>query len=258
MFFSRKIHTCMQWYTNFLLLLFSRSVKSKSLWPHGLQHTRLPYPSPSPRACSNSCTLSRWCHPTISSSVIPFSPCLQSFPATWSFLMSQLFTSGGQSIGASASVLPMNILGWFDLLAVQGTLKSFLQHNNSKASFLHCSAFLMVQLSHPCMTTRKTIALIRWTSVGKVMSLLFNMLFRSVIAFIPRSKYLLISWLQSPFAVILEAKKIKSVTVSTVSPSIFHEMMGPDAMILVFWTLSFKPALSPSSRGSLVPHCFLP
>ena len=115
MFFSRKIHTCMQWYTNFLLLLFSRSVKSKSLWPHGLQHTRLPYPSPSPRACSNSCTLSRWCHPTISSSVIPFSPCLQSFPATGSFLMSQLFTSGGQSIGASASVLPMNIQGWFPL-----------------------------------------------------------------------------------------------------------------------------------------------
>ena len=125
-------------------------------------------------------------------------------------------------------------MDWLDLLAVQGTLKSLLQHNSSKASILRCSAFCMVQLSHPYTTTGKTIALTRQTFVGKVMSLLFNMLSRLVIAFLPRSKHLLISWLQSPSAVILEPKKIKSVTVSIVSPSICHEEMGPDAMILVF------------------------
>ena len=119
-------------------------------------------------------------------------------------------------------------------LAVQGTLKSLLQHHSSKASILWCSAFFIVQLSHPYMTTGKTKALTRWTFVGKVMSLLVNMLSRLVIALLPRSKRLLISWLQSPSAVILEPKKIKSVTVSTVSPSICHEVMGPDAMILVF------------------------
>ena len=121
-----------------------------------------------------------------------------------------------------------------DLLAVQGTLKSHLQHHNSKASILRCSAVFIVQLSHPYMTTGKTIALTRWTFVGKVVSLVFNMLSRLVITFLPRSKHLLISWLQSPSAVILEPKKIKSVTVSTVSPSISHKVMGPDAMVLVF------------------------
>ena len=121
-----------------------------------------------------------------------------------------------------------------NLLEVQGTLKSLLQHHISKASVLQCSASFTVQLSHPNMTTGKTIALTRWTFVGKVMSLLFNMLSRLVIAFLPRSKYLLISWLQSPSVVILEPPKIKSVTVSIVSPSIFYEVMGPDAMILVF------------------------
>ena len=125
-------------------------------------------------------------------------------------------------------------LDWLDLLAVQGTLKSLLQHHSSKALILRCSAFFTVQLSHPYMTTGKTIALTRWTFVGKVMSLLFNMLSRLVITCLPRSKYLLISWLQSPSAVILEPKKIKSDTVSTVSPSICHEVMGPDAMIFVF------------------------
>ena len=125
-------------------------------------------------------------------------------------------------------------MDWLDLLAVQGTLKSLLQHHSSKASILQCSASFIVQLSHPYMSAGKTIALTRWTFVGKVMSLLFNMLSRSVITFIPRSKRLLISWLQSPSAVILEPKKIKSVTVSIVSPSICHEVMGPDAMILVF------------------------
>ena len=121
-----------------------------------------------------------------------------------------------------------------DLLAVQGTLKSLLQHHSSKASNFLCSAFLIVQLSHPYMTTGKTIALTRWTFVDKVMSLLFNMLSRLFITFLPRSKRLLISWLQSPSAVILEPRKIKSATVSTVSLSICYEVMGPDAMILVF------------------------
>ena len=125
-------------------------------------------------------------------------------------------------------------MNWLDLLAVQGTLKSLLQHHSSKASILQCSAFLTVQLSYPHMTTGKTITLSRWTFVGKVMSLLFNMLSRLVITFLPRSKRLLISWLQSPSVVILEPKKIKSDTVSTVSPSIFHQVMGPDAMILAF------------------------
>ena len=118
-----------------------------------------------------------------------------------------------------------------DLLAVQGTLKSLLQHHSSKASILRHSAFFTVQLSHPYITTVKTIALTRWTFVSKVMSLLFNMLSRLVIPFLPRNKHLLISWLQSPFSVILEPRKIKS---ATVSPSICHEVMGLDAMILVF------------------------
>ena len=125
-------------------------------------------------------------------------------------------------------------MDWLDLLAVQGTLKSLLQHHSSKASILRHSAFFTVELSHPSMTTGKTIALTRQTFVGKVMSLLFNMLSRVVITFLPRSKHLLISWLQSPSVVILEPKKIKSDNVSTVSPSISHEVMGPDAMTLRF------------------------
>ena len=123
---------------------------------------------------------------------------------------------------------------WLDLLVVQGTLKSLLQHHSSKTSIIQHSAFFIVQLSHPYMTTGKSIALTRWTFVGKLMSLLLNMLSRLVINFVPRSKRLLISWLQSPSAVILEPKTIKSHTVSTVSPSISHELMGPDAMIFVF------------------------
>ena len=124
-------------------------------------------------------------------------------------------------------------MDWLNLLAVQGSLKS-LQHHSSKASILQCSAFFIVQLSHPYMTTGKTIALTRRTFVDKVMSLLFNMLSRLVITFLPRSKRLLMSWLQSPSTVILEPRKIKSATVSTVSPSIYHEVMRPVAMILVF------------------------
>ena len=129
---------------------------SHSLWPHGLQHTRPPCPSPIPRAYSNSCPLSRWCHQSISSSVIPFSSCPQSFPASGSFQISQFFTSGGQRMGVSdsASVLPMNIqlisfrMDWLDLLAVQGTLKNLLQHHSSKASILRHSAFFIIQVSH--------------------------------------------------------------------------------------------------------------
>ena len=138
-------------------------------------------------------------------------------------------------------------MNWLDLLAVQGTLKSLLQHHSSKASIFQHSAFFTVQLSHPYMTTGKTIVLTRRTFVGKVMSLLFNMLSRLVLTFLPRSKRLFISWLQSPSAVILEPPKIKSDTVSTVSPSISHEVMGQDALILVFWMLSIKPTFSLSS-----------
>ena len=166
--------------------------------------------------------------------------------------MSQLFAWGGQGIGASASAsfLPMNTglisfrMHWLDLLAVQGTLNSLLQHHSSKASILWCSAFFTVQLSHPYMTTGKTIALTRQTFVGKVISLLYNMLSRLVITFLPSSKHLLISWLQSPAAVILEPRKTKSDTVSTAFPSIYHEMMRPNAMILVFWMLSFPNLLT--------------
>ena len=125
-------------------------------------------------------------------------------------------------------------MDWLYLLAVQGTLKSLLQHHSSKASIFQHSAFFIVQLSYPYMTTGKTIALTRWTVVRKVISLLFNMLSKLVVTFLPRSKHLVISWLQSPREVILEPPKIKSVTVSNVSPSICHEVMGPDAMILVF------------------------
>ena len=130
-------------------------------------------------------------------------------------------------------------MDWFDLLAVQGTLKSLLQHYNSKASIFRCSAFFMVQLSHPYKMTGKTIALTIWTLIGKVMFLLFNMLSRLVIGFLPRGKCLLISWLKSPSPMILEPKKIKSLTVSMVSPSICHEVMGLDTMILAFLNVEF-------------------
>jgi len=148
---------------------------SGSLWPHGLQHPRLPCPSLSPRVCSNSCTLNQWCYPTISSSAAHFSFCFQSFPASGSFPISQLLASGSQSIEASASttVLPMNIefisfrIDWCHLLAVQETLKSLLHCCNLKASVLQHSAFFMVQLSHPYMTIRKTITLTIQTFVSK-------------------------------------------------------------------------------------------
>ena len=194
----------------------SCSVVSDSLRPHEPQHARPLCPSPTPRVYSNSCPLSWQCRLTISFSVVPFSSCLQSFPASGSFQMSQLFASGGQSIGVSAStsVLSMNIQNWFPLgwtgwIFLQfknlKTLKSLLQHQFKSIN----SFFFIVQLSHPYMTTGKTVTLPRWTFVGKVMSLMFNTHSRLVITFLPRSKRLSIPWLQSPSAVILEPKKIK-------------------------------------------------
>ena len=178
---------------------------SDSVWPHGLQHTRPPCPSPTPGVHANSCPFSQWCHPAISSSVMPFSfP--QSLPASGSFPMSQLFVWDGQSIGVSNfRISPSNEhpglisfrMDWLDLLAVQGTLKS------PKASILWRSAFFTVQLSHPYTTTGKTTALSIWTFSAKVISLLFNMLSRFVVAFLLRSKRLLILWLHSPYAVSL-------------------------------------------------------
>ena len=186
-----------------------------TLWPCGLQHARLPCPSPSPRVCSDSCPLNQWCHPTSSSChpllLLPsIPPSIRVFsnesalrirwPNYWSF---------------SFNIHPSNDhpglisfrMDWLDLLAVQGTLKSLLQHHSSKASILQHSAFFTVQLSHPYTTTGKTITLTRGTFIAKVMSLLLNMLSRLVITFLSRSKCLLISWLQSPSAVILEPKK---------------------------------------------------
>ena len=192
---------------------FYHSVVSNSLWPHGLQHARLPCPSPTPRTFSNSCPSSQWCHPTISSSVITFSSHLQSFPAPGSFQMSQFFTSDDQSIGisASASVLPMNIQDWFPLgftgwifLLSNWLSRVFSNTTVQKASIVWCSAFFIVQLSLLYVTTGKTIALTRQIFVVKVTSVLFNMLSRLVLAFLPRSKHLLISWLQAPSSVILE------------------------------------------------------
>ena len=159
--------------------------------------THVPCPSPPTRTYSNPCPWSWWCHPTISPSVVPFSR-LQSLPALASFPVSLVFASGGQSIGSFSSTISLSSeysglisfrIDWFDPLAVQGTFKSLLQHHSSKASILQHSAFFIVQLSHPYVTTRKTVALTRWTFVGKVMSLVFNMLSRLVIAFLPRSVF---------------------------------------------------------------------
>ena len=216
---------------------------SDSLRPHELQHARLLCPSPSPRICSNSCPLSWWCHLTISSSVTCFSFFPQSFPASGSFPMSQIFASGDQSIGASAlaSVLPMNIHSWFLLgltslisLLSKGLSRVFFRTTVQKHQFFSILPSLWSS-SHICTRLlEKTIALTMWTCVGKVMSLLFNMLSRFVIAFLPRSKRLLISQLYLLSTVILGPRKIKSVSAFTFPPSICHEMIGPDAMILVF------------------------
>ena len=212
----------------FCLFEFSCWVVSDSLRLHWLQHARLPCPPPAPGVHPSSCPLSRWCHPTISSSVAPFSSHLQPFPELESFQTTQVFTSGGQSIGvsASASVLPINTQDWYPLgwtgwiscsprdSQESSPIPQFKSINSLVLSFLY------VQFSRPYMTTGKAITLTRRTFVGKVMSLLFNMLPRLVIAFLPRSKHLLISWPQSPSALILEPPKIKSVTVSIV-PHLF-------------------------------------
>ena len=226
-----------------------------SLWPYGLQHARLPCPHQLPEFTQ---THVHWfsdasihlilCHPlfllpSVFPSITVFSNELAfhiRWPEYWSFSFST--SPSNEYLG-----LISFRIDWFDLLAIHGTLKSLYQHHSSKASILWHSVFFMVPLWNLYMITGKTIALIRWTFVGKVMSLLFNTLSRFVIAFHPRSKSLWISWLKSPSIVILEPKKIKSVTVSIVSPSICHEVMEPDAMILVFWMLSFKSAFLFSS-----------
>ena len=225
-----QIKTTVKYYFTHPLLSFSRQVMSNSLWPHGLQHTRLLCPSPS-GVCPSWWPLNRWCHPTVSSPVALSSFCLRSLPASGAFSVSQLFASDDQNTGVSASVSPSSEysglisfkINWFDLLAVQGTLKCLLQHHSSKASILRCSAFFMTRLLHPYVTPGKTTALPRWTFVGKVMSLLFiNTLSGSVVAFLPRSNRLLTCCLQSPSAVILELKNRKFVAASTFSPSICH------------------------------------
>ena len=183
---------------------------TNSLWRHGLQHARLPCPSPSPRACSNSCSFSWWYHPIISSSVNPFSSHLQSFPASGSSPVSQFFTSGGQSIGVSASVFPMDIQDWFPLgltgwisLQSKGLSRVFSNTTVQKHQFFSAQLSLRSNSHIHTWLTGKTKALTRWTFVGKVIFLLS----RLVIAFLPRTKHLLISWLQSPSAVILEPPK---------------------------------------------------
>ena len=224
---------------------------SNSLRPHGLQHSRLPCPLLSPRVCSNSCQLSRWSCPTILSSVTLFS-CLQSFPASGSFPKSQVSAWLGQSIRASASVsaLPMNIQGCFLLglagliLLSKGLSRVFSRTTVWKPQFFG-SAFFEAQLSYPYMTTGKTIWLYR--PLLAKWCLLLNMLSRFLIAFLPRSKRLLISWLQSPSTVILEPKKINLSLFPFFPPYIYYEVMGLVAMILAFWMLSFNPAFSLSS-----------
>ena len=246
---------------------FSPSVVFDSLQPHGLQHASFPVHHQLPELAQtyvhrigDAIKPSHLCCPLIL--LPPILPSIRVFsnesvlhikwPKNWSFSISP---------SSEYSGLIFLRIDWFDCLAVQGTLKNLLQYHSSKASILQRSNF-MVQLSQSYMTTGKTIALTIQTFVDNVMSLLFNMLSRLVIAFFPRSKHLLISWLQLPSAVILETKKIKSVTVSIVSPSICHEVMGRDVMIFVFWLFSlsqlFHASLSLSSRGSLVSLCFLP
>ena len=220
---------------------------SDSLQPHGLQHARPSHLSGTPGVYSNSCPLSWWCHPTISSSVVQFTSHFQSFPASGSFQMSQLFISGGQSIGvsASASVLTKNIQDWF-LLGWTGWISLTprdSQESSPTPQFKSISSSVLSSLYSPTLIfihdCWKNHSFDYMDFAGKVMSLLFNMLSRLVVTFLPRSKCPLISCLQSPSAVILEPKEIKSATVFIASPSICHEVMGPDAIILVFWMLSF-------------------
>ena len=228
------------------------SVAPNSLRPLGLQHARLPCPSPTPRVYSDSCPSSLWCHPTISSSVISFS-CLQSFPASGSFLRGQFFPSGDGkywsfSISPSVSIQDWFPLGWTGWISLQskGLSRVFTNTTVQKHQFFGIQLSLKVQPSHPYTTSGKTIALTRWTFVGKVMSLLFNMLSRLVITFLPRSKCLIFT-----AAVIIcndfGAQKIKYLSVSIVSLSICHEVIRPDTMIFIFWMLSLKLTFSLSS-----------
>ena len=194
---------------------FSCSVMSDSLQPHEQQYARPPCPSPTPGVHPNPYLLSRWCHATISSSVIPFSSCLQSSQNQGIFKGVSSSHQVAKVLSFSFNISPSNEysglisfrMDWLDLLAVQGTLKNLFQQHSSKASVLQCLVFFIVQLLHPYLTTGKTIALTRWTFAGRVMSLLLNMLSRLVIAFLPRRKHLLISWLQSPSPVIWEPPK---------------------------------------------------
>ena len=236
---------CFQCDSSHVLLLFSRPVVSDSSWPHGLQHARPPCPSPSPRVRPSSCAWYRWCHTAISSSDALFSFCPQSFPASGSFPMSQLFASGDQHIGASASasVLPMNIQGWFPLrwtCCPRGSQESspapLFEDNNSSVLCLLYGPALTTIHDYWKDHSREYIDLCWQSNVFAFQHTKF------VTAFLPRSNCLLISWLQSPSTVILEPKKRKSVTASTVSPCICHEVMGLDAIILVFLIFSFKPA----------------
>ena len=238
----------------YISVQFSGLVVSNSLWPHELPHARplsITNSRSSPKLmCIESVMPSSHlilCRPLLLLPPIP--PSIRVFssestlcmrwPKYWSFSFSM--SPSNQHPG-----LISFRMDWMDLLAVQGTLKSLFQHHSSKPSILQCSAFFTVQISHPYMTIAKTIALTRWTFVGKVISLLFNMLSRLVITFLPRSKCLLISWLQSPSAVILEPPKIKSDSFHCFS-SVSYEVMGPDAMIFIFWMLSFKPTFLLSS-----------
>ena len=233
--------TVSKWLLN-LLFLFSSQVVSDLSQLHGLQHARLPCSSLSPRVCSDSCPLSWWCHPAILFSVTLSSPGLRSFPLSRSFPVSWLFTPGSWSIGTSASALlfPMNIQGWFSLglTGLSPCWPRDSQESSPAPYFKSVNSLALSFLYGPIlisqMTTGKTIALTIWTFVGKVMSQLFNTLSRFVILFCPRRKHLSVSWLWSLFPVILEPKKMKSDTVSTFSPSICHEVIGPDAMIFVF------------------------
>ena len=223
-----------------------------ALWPLGLQLARLPCPSVSPGVGVDACPLGRWCRPAASRSALPFCLWAQSFPASASFPVSQLFASGGQSIGAS-SRLTLTLLSfshssdyswlislkmdWFDLLAFQGTLKRLLQHHNSKAPILQHSAFFMVHLSHLCNGCWKN------RNFDCMDSLLSNMLSRVVIVFLPKNRVSSVPCLQSPSAGILELRKIPCLSRCALCP-VCHNVMGLDAVILVFWMLSFKPAFS--------------
>ena len=234
---------------------FSRSVMSDSLRPHESQHV------PGLPVHHQLLEFTQTHVHRVDDAIQPSHPLSSPSPPAFNFPSIRVFSSESalhmrwpKYWSFSFSISPLNTqdwspLGWIGWISLQSKELSrvFSQHHDSKASILLRSAFFTVQLSCPYMTTGKTIVLTRWTFVGKVMALLFNMLSRLVITFLPRSKRLLISWLQSPSAVILEPKKMKSDTVSTVSPFICHEVMGPDAMILVFWMLSFKPTFSLSS-----------